>query len=319
MTQTVDYTAILATGSKQKAKRPPILLTYGEKKIGKTTFAAAFPKPAFICGEDGAHGIADFRFPNEGHVTTWTELLNYTRALAYGNHDFKTLVGDTLGPLSAVCLDHVVNESKKGSWEKMGWGKEEDLVREWRVWMSLLEHCRNKRGMTIVLLAHAVQAGVNDSQLGDKYYIWQGDMHRALWNATSNWADIVLYAAKERAIHDPGENIHTRAIVKENRWLYSCQTAENSGFEAGVRGGFRLPPIVRLDHVSFTRELNETAENVRTRVIALAKSFPATDDVVTKNLLLWATPANLATFGDDIGKLRALEAQLTDAKEKLPK
>jgi hypothetical protein len=312
----VDYTALLASGSKAKSKRPPILLLYGEKKIGKTTFGAAFPKPAFLCGEDGAHGIADFRWPNEGWITSWTSLLNYTRAFVHAKHDFKTIVADTLGPLSAVCLEHVVAESKKGSWEKMGWGKEEDLVGTWRVWMSLLERCRNERGMNVVLLAHAVQAGVQDSQHGDKYYVWQGDMHRAIWNATSNWADIVLYAAKERALHDPGEGIHTRAVVKDNHWIYTAQTSADYGFEAGVRGGYRLTPKFLLSYDAYNTELNETAEAVRQRILALAKAMPATDDPMVKNLLLWATPANLATFGDDINKLRALENQLKEAKEK---
>src|SRR5882672_4858507 len=157
MTQAIDYGALLASASKQKQTRPPITLAYGEKKLGKTTFGSQFPSPVFLCGEDGAHSIADARLPSEGVIETWDALLNYTRALAYGKHDYKTIVADTVGPLSTLCLAHAVMISGKGSWEKMGWGKEEDLVREWRVWQSLLEHCRNKRGMTIVLLAHSTQ------------------------------------------------------------------------------------------------------------------------------------------------------------------
>lgn len=315
--QVVNYDAVLATGSKQRVRRPPIVLVYGEKKIGKTTFGAAFPKPAFLCGEDGAHAIADVRFPSEGWITSWPELLNYTRALAYGKHDFLSLVADTGGPLSAVCLDHVVKDSGKGSWEKMGWGKEEDLIREWRVWLSLLEHCRNKRGMNIVILAHSVQAGIQDSQLGEKYYVWQGDMSRAIWNATSNWVDILLYTALEKTSHEY-EKDRTRAMVKDVRWVYSAQTSEHFGFEAGVRGGYWLPSKFKLDYKTFADALTDTPASTRARIVDLAKSLPSgSTDVTVKNLLAWATPTALAAFGDNMTQLRQLEARIQDEIAKL--
>jgi hypothetical protein len=319
MTQAaVNYDQILASSSKAKVKRPPITLLYGEKKIGKTTFGAAFPKPIFLCGEDGAHALADHRLPSEGWITSWTETLNFTRAIAYGKHDFLTFVADTAGPLSAVCLDHVVKDSGKNSWEKMGWGKEEDLVREWRVWLSLLEHCRNKRGMNILILAHSVQAGVNDSQLGEKYYVWQGDMFRSLWAATSNWADILLYAAKERSLHDPGENAHTRAMIKDNHWVYSAQTSEHFGFEAGVRGGYWLPSKFKLDYKMFADNLADSPAATRVRIIELSKALPKdSSEAAVKNLLAWAIPANLSTIGDDMSRLRGLETQMQSEVAKL--
>lgn len=306
MTQSVDYNMILAQGSKAKAKRSPIILLYGEKKIGKTTFAASFPKPAFLCGEDGAHSIADFRFPNEGMIESWEQLLTYARAMAYGNHDFKSLVLDTVGPLSGLCLDRAVKASNKGSWEKMGWGKEEDLVAQWRVLVSLLEHCRNRRNMNIVLVAHAIQQGVQDSQHGEKYYQWQGDMHRGIWAQSSNWVDILLYAAKERAIHEP-ENGHTRAIVKGPHWIYTQVTAIDSGFEAGVRGGYRLPSKMLLSYDIFNSELNETPDGVRARIKVLASQFGG--EVATK------TEQFMKEAGDNITDLKVIEKKLTEMKK----
>jgi hypothetical protein len=297
--QAVNYDAVLATGSKQKMKRPPIVLAYGEKKIGKTTFGAAFPKPVFLCGEDGAHAIADHRYPSEGQIASWAENLNYTRAIAYGKHEHQTLVADTAGPLASLCLDHTVKLSDKPTWEKMGWGKEEDLIREWRVWLSLLEHCRNKRNMTVVILAHAIQAGVQDSQLGEKYYVWQGDMQRSVWNFTSNWADIVLYAAKERSLLGLGDDERTRAMVKDTHWAYSAQTSEHFGFEAGVRGGYWLPSKFKLDYKVFAESIADTPVAVRARILELAKPygdgfFKATQELIAKQ-------------GDSMGQLRALE------------
>jgi hypothetical protein len=311
MTQAIDYGALLASGSKQKQSRPPILLAYGEKKLGKTTFGAQFPKPAFLCGEDGAHSIADHRWPNEGVIESWDQLLNYTRMFVHANHDFKTLVADTMGPLAMLCLTHTVLQSGKGSWEKMGWGKEEDLVREWRVWQSLLETCRNKKGMNIVLLAHAAQRKVSNTQLGDAHYIFQGEMHNQIWAITSNWADIVLYGSHGYRLEEQ-EHGKTRAVHDGNRWFYA---QSDTGFEAGVRGGYWLPTKFKLDYQSYMAELSDTPAAIRGRIAELAKTFPPTEDQAVKNILGWTTPTALAAIGENVGKLRALEAQVKQAKE----
>lgn len=312
MTQTVDYGVLLAQGSKQKSKRSPIIMLFGEKKIGKTTFAAAFPGAAFLCGEDGAHSIADVRYPNEGVIETWDQLLNYTRAMAYGPHNYKTLVADTLGPLSTLCLEATVKASAKPSWEKMGWGKEEDLVGRWRVWSSLLEHCRNKRGMSVVLLAHAVQAGIQDSQLGEKYYTWVGDMHRAVWNMTSNWVDILLYAAKEKVVHEP-EDGRTRALVKGPHWIYSTVTSVDSGFEAGVRGGYRLPAKFELRYDAFASELNDTPEAAIARIKALIAQVG--DPPLASGNVSMAASKFVEAAGGDIGNLKWIEKKLAELKK----
>jgi hypothetical protein len=311
MTQAIDYGALIASGSKTKQNRSPIILAYADRGLGKTTFGSQFPKPAFLCGEDGAHSIADFRWPSDGVVDSWNQLLDFTRAFAYGNHDFKTLVADTVGPLSMICLTHTVLQSGKGSWEKMGWGKEEDLVREWRVWLSLLETCRNKRGMNIVLLAHAAQRKVSNTQLGDAHYIFQGEMHNQIWAITSNWADIVLYGSHGYRLEEQ-EHGKTRAVHDGNRWFYA---QPDTGFEAKVRSGYWLPTKFKLDYQSYMTELSDTPAAIRERIGALAKSFPPTDDQAVKNLLGWTTPTALASLGENVGKLRALEAQVKQAKE----
>jgi hypothetical protein len=315
MTQTVDYSAILAQGSKQKQQRPPIIILDGQKKLGKTTWAAAFPSPELLCGEDGAHSIADHRWPQDGVIETWTQLLNYTRAFAYGKHDFKTLVADTLGPLSVLCLSHVVHDSGKSSWEKMGWGKEEDLVREWRMWLSLIEHCRNKRGMNIVLLAHAEQRGVNDAQLGERVYTHQGEMHQKLWNLTSNWADIVLYGFRDATLHIPKEGHgKPRAILNDGRWI---ATEAQTGYEAGVRGGYWLPPRILLAYEDFEEALFETPAKVRTRIMQLAQQLQqagAKDPKSGAPIAVDKVQVVITGIGDNIGRLRDAEEYLRAVK-----
>jgi hypothetical protein len=312
MTVQVDFNALIASGSKAKQNRPPIVIAHADRGLGKTTFGAQFPKPAFLCGEDGAHSIADFRWPSEGAMDGWGQLLNYTRAFAYGNHDFKSLVSDTLGPFSFLCLSHTILQSGKGSWEKMGWGKEEDLVREWRVWLSLLEHCRNKRGMNIVLLAHSVQKKVSNTQLPEAHYVYRGDMHDALWQFTSNWADIVLYGSHGYRLEEQ-EHGKARAVHDGNRYFFA---QSDTGFEAKVRGGYWLPAKFKLDYQTFCAELSETPIATRDRIKALLPTLTA-ENAAPHPLEL--VRANIERFikecGDNVGKLRALEAQVKKMKE----
>jgi hypothetical protein len=314
MTQAVDYTAILAQGSKQKSTRPPIVLLYGEKKLGKTTFASQFPKPAFICGEDGAHSIADNRWPSEGVVGSWPELLNYTRAFAYGQHPFKTLVIDTLGPLSNLCLEYIVRESGKGSWEKMGWGKEEDLIREWRVWLSLIEYCRNKREMAIVQLAHAEIRGINNTVIGDRVYTFQGEMHQKLWGVVSNWVDILLYGRRDSNLEVPKQGRgKPREVFTGDRWIFAHA---GNGFEAGVRAGYWLPAKLPLSYEAFADEIAETAPKVRARIEQMAGKLQASGAKTEAGKPITAESVMSAVnkCGDDIGRLQDAEEQLAKLK-----
>lgn len=304
MTQAINYDAVLASASKQKQIRVPLIVMYGDKGVGKTTWSSQFPAPIFLCGEDGAHSIAEVRLPAEGVFDSWDHVLTATRALAYGKHDHKTLVADTIGPLSSLCMSHVVAQSGKSSWEKMGWGKDEDLIREWRVWISLLEHCRNKRGMTVVLLAHVVGRGINSPQLGERFYVFQGDMNQVVWNFTSNWADIVLYGAREMLIHEP-EHGKTRALMKADRWLHAHP---DTGFEAKVRAGYRLPARFPLSYAAFQAELSETADGVRKRIAALATAIGG--DVATK------AAEFVKEAGENVTDLKVIERKLAELGKK---
>lgn len=305
MTTAVDYTALLKSGSTQKQQRPPLIVLHADKGVGKTTFASQFPSVALISGEDGAGSIIENRWPNEGAVESWDALLNYTRAFAYGEHKFKTLVVDTCGPLSALAIATCVKQSQKENWEKMGWGKDEALVALWRVWLSLLETCRNKRGMTTMLLMHSVLRKVNDTRLPEAYYAFQGDVHQSLWAHTFGWADIVLHAARDVAVHVSDGN-KTRAMLKPDRWLYS---QSDTGFEAKTRTGFRLPAKMLLPengaYDRFMSELRETAASVRDRIGVLVKQIGQAD-VATK------TSEFLKAAGDNIEDLRILESKLKE-------
>ena len=141
--------------------KPMIATVFGEAGLGKTSLAAAFPKPIFIRAEDGVNSIpAKSRpqaFPVLQDVPTLWEQLN---GLINEQHDFKTLVIDSISKLESMFIEHVVSsDPKKPATIRQavgGYGAGLDAVgamhRRVRKAAGIL---RDKKGMHVVFIGHA--------------------------------------------------------------------------------------------------------------------------------------------------------------------
>lgn len=296
-----DYNAILASASDAQADLPPTILLYGEGGVGKTTFASQAPNPVLLAAEDGARRIRGVkRLPGDGVVESWTQALELTKAVAYGEHDFKTFIVDTLDLVEPHCIAHIVKSSGKRSFEAMGWGKDEALLAEWRVFLSVLEHIRNKRRMMVVLIAHAAAKTINDPTLGS-FSGWSGKCNKQVWAATYNWADLVMFAQHDLALHEQ-DNGKARSIVTGARVLH---TQRGTGFEAKQREGFQLPARLPLSYESFAEALGvaETPDELRARIRALVEAI-GSEDIKKK------AEAYLKKAGANVSRLREIENNL---------
>jgi hypothetical protein len=86
------------------ATLPPRVLIHGQEGVGKTTLAAAFPKPVFIQVEDGCPG--GLELSSFGLLDTYPQFRNALTALATDKqYDFKTVVVDSLDVLEKLDLD----------------------------------------------------------------------------------------------------------------------------------------------------------------------------------------------------------------------
>ncbi len=126
---------------------------YGVEGIGKTTFAAGAPNPIFLPTEDGlasTPGVHAFPTP-----TSWDDIREACGSLA-GQHDYKTLVIDTVDWLEPLLFAEVAKEQGKGSIEDIGYGKGYVIAAEkFRKFMSALDALRKKKDMTVLFLAHS--------------------------------------------------------------------------------------------------------------------------------------------------------------------
>lgn len=94
-------------------------LVYGESGIGKTRFAATFPKVIFLDIDDGLASV-DWeiaRIP----VNSWDELYEAYTYLAEGDHEFESIVIDSLNEAQHLALQNTVDKfpSVRRSYESL--------------------------------------------------------------------------------------------------------------------------------------------------------------------------------------------------------
>lgn len=210
---------------------PQKILIYGVHGIGKNTFAATFKSPVLLQIEDGSAAIDIPAFPL---VTAFQGVIDVIQAL-HGEHEYKTLILDTLDWLEPILWQATCDHHGKESIESFGYGKGYvEVDRWWRHIMAGLDSLRHSRGMDIVVLAHSEIKNITppDSDPYDTYQIKMQKRAFALWQ---EWADMVLFLNYKIQIHKTKTGINeerTRATGTGDRAIY---TAERPAFKAKSR------------------------------------------------------------------------------------
>jgi len=143
-----------------KGQRPIIATFFGEGGMGKSTLAAMFPKPVFIRTEDGTASLAGnddvMLFPL---VSSSQEVLDQIEALATQDHEFKTLVLDSITQLATMIEHEIVAADPKaksinqaGGGYGAGYNTAAEKHRQVREWAGALAY---ERGMNVVFIGHA--------------------------------------------------------------------------------------------------------------------------------------------------------------------
>ena len=98
-----------------KPKDRPIICTiFGEAGLGKTSLAATFPNPIFIRAEDGLQAIAEDQRPDAFPVLENSEeLWKQMAALINEEHDYKTVVIDSVTALERMFVQSVIEDDPK--------------------------------------------------------------------------------------------------------------------------------------------------------------------------------------------------------------
>ena len=90
-----------------------------QKGVGKTTFGVGTPNPLFICTE---RGTDNFEVPRV-NCTTWNDVKDVFSFLLKEEHEFNTIVVDTVDWLESMMVANICEENNKKSIEDFGFGK----------------------------------------------------------------------------------------------------------------------------------------------------------------------------------------------------
>lgn len=151
--------SLIATAGKP-ADRPILVTLCADAGMGKTSLAAAFPKPIFIRAEDGMQAIPSDKRPDafpliSNAKTLWEQL----GAVIHEPHDYQTLVIDSVTSLERLFIAEVLEQDPKAKSINQalgGYGAGPAAVAAMHQRVRKGAGLANeKRGMHVVFVAHA--------------------------------------------------------------------------------------------------------------------------------------------------------------------
>src|SRR5690554_2132747 len=94
--------------------KPAIVTILGDAGLGETSLACTFPKPVVIRGEDGLQSIPkDRRPPAFPLIDHPDQLWDYLGLLIKDDHEYQTLVIDSVTALERIFVQHVIDSDPK--------------------------------------------------------------------------------------------------------------------------------------------------------------------------------------------------------------
>lgn len=235
----------LASIQSGRASKPPRILLYGVEGIGKSTFGAQAPKPIFIQTEDGLDEIECDKFPL---AKTYDEVIAALRTLQREEHNYETVVIDSLDWLERIVWDRLCREGNVSSIEKVDGGYAKGYtyaLTYWREIIDALNDLRSRHGMVVVMIAHSKVERFEDPE-SSPYDRYSPRLHKNAAALLSEWSDAVLFAT--RKIRTQSED------TGFNRKRTTAHPIGNSGGERILRcvGG---PSCVAKNRYGITDEL----------------------------------------------------------------
>jgi hypothetical protein len=232
--------------------KPPRVVIYGPIGIGKSTFAAGAKNPVFILPEDGLGDIDALAFPI---AKTYEEIMDDLTVLGKDDHDYKTVVIDSLDQMEPLVWAATCKRLGVSSIEEPGYGKgyvETDT--EWRKFFEYLTALRDYKNMTVIMIAHNAVVRVEDP-VHPAYDMHDIKIHKRAAAIIRECSDIFGFATtKTVVITEKGEGFEkdrNRAIQTDGEHVLYLQG--DPAFVAKNR--YHMPKMIPLLWSEFEKHL----------------------------------------------------------------
>jgi hypothetical protein len=212
------------------------ILIYGAPKIGKSTFCSQAENALFLATEPGLNCLPVFK----SDIRNWEELCLALKEVTVGDHQFKTLIIDTIDNAYNFCADFIC--------AKYGVDYQGDLAHG-KGWVLV----SNEFNRVLTKMAHLPYGLFLVSHAQDKEYQGrtgsiiktQPSLPERARKVVQGLVDIILYADIEESVSETGEPISKHVV----------RTKPTNRYEAGDRTN-RLPEVVDLNYAAFKKAFN---------------------------------------------------------------
>lgn len=214
---------------------------YAIEGVGKTTFAACWPKAVFIDTEGGTRLYDVARLPEP---RDWQMLLNEVDSVSKNPEEVGTLVVDTLDAAEEMCVAHVLKKHNKSSMEdwayQAGWRY---VYEEMKKLFDALDGCVGA-GVNVLVVAHAQIARFEQPDEMGSYDRYEMKLHKGrntnVAALVKEWADLLLFANFKTDVVRDEKTKTAKGMGGTRRVMY---TQHRASWDAKNRYGLpdRLP------------------------------------------------------------------------------
>ncbi len=224
---------------------PPKIILYGRNGIGKSCFASRAPNPIFLDLDENIYELPCISNRSLGvSLKTYDDVMGFLGTLFNQDHEFKTLVIDSLSSLEKLITQKVLQDSNLTSLAGFQYGQGYlKMLPLWEQVLVKLKHLWSHKKLTIIMLAHFKEKR-EEHLTGISYMQYQINLYEKASELLRNWCSAVLFADDEVELTDETVEFNRKIskISKSTRVLHT-----DGGTTFLAKNTYNLPAKIAMD------------------------------------------------------------------------